>query len=800
MNPDTNANFAAGISADGRRKLEKSSFYVLLVTIILSLLAIWPSKFIAPELVKTIVIVLGTMASVALLGINAAKERRMVLPSKSLVTLGILMAVSLVISALQSVNVYKSFAGQGFEIGTVGFILSLFVAALAALALIYRKNDRVLIIYATIVISFLIMFVVHALRLIIGPDFLSLGVLSATTSTVIGSWGSLGIFAGFVALISAAALMTLPSSGKMKFFYWLLALLSLITVAFTGNSLNPTIWFGLGLVALGLCIFTTASRVRSQSGMIAKYLRNIAWIPAILFIISLVFWLFSDKLTAPIAQKTNTYGSEIVLPWQMSVDVISGAVKDSPLFGVGPNNFSRAYLNYKPASVNTTDAWGLEFNNGFALIPSMTATQGVVGTVLWILLLVFIGIGGAKVMKRLPEDPSHRFMLVSSFGGTVFFWIMLLLSVPSHTIAFLAFVVTGMFFGVAMSLELVSYPKILPIQGSKGYKFMPAVMAVLVLVVAVWGIIYVKKTIGLAYFGAGVKQLTVANDPDRADAYFAKSLSVDPSDIYWQARVEAALAKSAKMIGTIKSDMPASTSQALSARIVESMNLAATYATKAIAYDPSYYYNYLSQARVFEFADNFRVPSSYENAVKAYTEAIRRNPMNPSLYLNLAKLQAKDNKLDEALQTIGAAMNVKNNYLDLVFLLSQVNAAKGNLPQATAAAQYAIELNPQNPTLYFQLGLLQYNQRNFTASAEALANAVKLQPDYANAQYFLGLSLARLGKTNEATTQFANLAKSNPDNQEVGLILTRLQSGKPLFSDMQSAPEKRSTLPIKTKK
>jgi len=166
-------------------------------------------------------------------------------------------------------------------------------------------------------------------------------------------------------------------------------------------------------------------------------------------------------------------------------------------------------------------------------------------------------------------------------------------------------------------------------------------------------------------------------------------------------------------------------------------------------------------------------------------------------------LQASQNKFDDAVKTLGAALQSKNNYIDAVFLLSQIYAAKGDLANATIAAQVAVQLNPQNPLTYFQLGLLQYYNKNYDASAQALAAAVKIQPDYANAKYFLGLSLARQNNATDALAQFTDLAASNPDNQEIALIVANLKAGKSIFADTQAStvpnPAKRQNLPIKQK-
>ena len=75
-------------------------------------------------------------------------------------------------------------------------------------------------------------------------------------------------------------------------------------------------------------------------------------------------------ILGPMVTKLNAGYTEIVMPWRMTMDVAAGQLKDAPVFGAGPNRFTQAFLNYKPAVINTTDAWGVEFNAGFGLIPT----------------------------------------------------------------------------------------------------------------------------------------------------------------------------------------------------------------------------------------------------------------------------------------------------------------------------------------------------------------------------------------------------------------------------------------------
>ncbi len=783
-------------------KLESSAFYILMATIVLAPLVFLPTPYIVIDAVKTILIALGTLISAILYGVIAYKEHSLTLPPRSVTWTSLLIVFSLIISSFTSVHLAKSFFGQGFELNVASFILILFLGALVVFSAMYRKMERVMVVYFSLTVPFILLAVFHGLRLLLGPSFMSLGVLSGATSTFLGIWNDLGTYAMMIAIIVLSALMFLPSlSRRVKIVYWALLVVAFIS-AFLVNSV--LVWMVGALVLLTFTIYTSIIRPRPAARGIAGFLKHITWLPLILFVIAGVVAVYNTRIAVPVTDKLNITYSSLTLPWQLTLDVDAGAIKSAPLFGVGPNHFSQAYLAYKPAAINSTNAWNAEFSYAFSLFGTYVATQGLFGIVTWLIFLIFFGILAVRTLCRLPEDSHARFAIISSSFSAFFLWVMSILSVPSHAILLYTYVVTAIAIVTVVKYGGVSPYIIAPRIGLRSYKVFSIVAIILIVVGIVWGIVYAKNTAALAYFGSGVKSLTTQNDSVGADTAFARAYSLDASDIYLRARAEAGIAQATQLISTIRSDSPASTSQAILGQVSSIVNSSVKYAQAAIVYDPSNYYNYVSEARVSELATKIRMDKAYDNAVNSYTSAINTNPFNPSLYLNLAQLQAGQNKLDDAIKTIGVALQVKNNYLEAIFLLSQIEAAQGKLPEAIIAAQVAVQINPQNPTLLFQLGLLQYNNKDYTSAVKALEAVLKIQPDYANAQYFLGLSYARLNNTGDAITQFTNLAKTNPDNQEISFILTNLQAGKSPFADAKPpvtpTPEKRSSLPIKEKK
>lgn len=779
-------------SGSREQGLESIAFYVLLATVILAPLAFLPTPYIVVDAVKTAFISIGAALSIVLYGIVVYKRGTMSLPPRGIFWSSVAVVASLVVSSLASTHVGKSFFGQGFEVNTASFLLSVFAASVAAFSAIRHKPERAILVYTGIVAAFLVAVLFHAIRLIAGPEFLSFGIFSYQVSTIVGTWNDLGAFGALVSLIGFSALFFLPLTGRIKVIYSVVTAVAL-AVAFLVN--NGAVWVSAFVALLALAAYSSYLKP-SFAGGFSAVLKRVAWVPAIVALVAgLMVWK-GVEIAQPVIRATGTEYTTISLPWQLSLDIISGAIKENPLFGIGPNRFSQAYIAYKPLIVNQTIAWNTEFNYAFGLVPTFVATQGLFGTVAWISLFTLLGIYLTRALKRI-SDPHGRFLLVSSSIATLFLVVRSLIDLSSHAFVLYAGVMAAIALGVALSYGALEVYE--PIRARSRKLSIGAI--VFVVVCAVWCVADMKNTIALAYFGVGARDLTADNDPVGADKAFARAHMFNKQDVYLQARAETSMALARQVASTGSADMSSADAEALAQQVVGQINNALQYSRQAIQYDPTNHYNHLSEARVSELAASIGISDGYQTAVEAYTRAIQLNPLNPTIYLNLARLHASQNNLDEALQAVGAALQVKNNYLDAVFLYSQIEAARGNLSEAIAAARVGTQLNPQSPILFMQLGLLQYNNREYDAAAESLERALELQPDYANAQYFLGLSYVRLGRNADAIDQFTALADSNPDNQEVSLILSNLLSGKSPFADAQPPvtpnPERRTELPIK---
>jgi tetratricopeptide (TPR) repeat protein len=395
-----------------------------------------------------------------------------------------------------------------------------------------------------------------------------------------------------------------------------------------------------------------------------------------------------------------------------------------------------------------------------------------------------------------------KYTIVSSFFIALSLWMVMFAYNPSHALYFLTFVFTGIFFGSSLNSNLIRLKEYNLGKQSFLSKVMWLAPFAGVLVVIVWGLIYVKKVIAITYFQKGIKEISTGKSVDNAEKYFTSSNKWDTYDVYYQALSEVSILKINNFTQEFNAKQVKPTEKEV-ASVSTMINNGIDNSKKAIEFDPTNYYNYTSLARVADVAASLKVANAYENSRGAYIEALKYNPANPAIYLSLAKLDAVNGKIDEAKQNIQRSLILKQDYTDAVFLLSQIQTQNGEIANAIESTKVATQIEPSNSVLFFQLGILYYNNKDYKNAVESLNKAVSLNSQYANARYFLGLAYARLNDDKNAIIQFEELAKTNPDNQEVALILSNLKLGKSPFSDakppIDSKPEKRSKLPVTEK-
>lgn len=786
-----------------QNKFEKSSFIVLLATIIIAPLAFIPTVYVPLDMVKTSIITIGVLLSVFLYIISTLKNKNTTIPGHPLFVIGCGIATSIIVSTVFSLNISRSLFGQGFEIGTASFLLIMLSSSLIIAFLTQKDLEKIRYIFGAIFTSFGIIALFHIVRLFTGADMLTLGFLHSPVSTMLGKWNDLSIFSGLILVVSY---LSLRFSTPKKFYKILLYILILISIFFVFIVNLTTTWISLAIIFALISVFEFYINKSEKSGF-GALIKRVPVMAVIILFISCVGITAGDRLSLPAINKFKVNNVEAILPWQFTLDIASQTIKESPLFGAGPNRFGAQYLKYKPIIINQSDLWNMEFNSGYSMFYTFVVTQGTLGLILWLLFVIFFFYAGYKALRSTHSDTSRCFV-ATTFFGSAFLWVISIIYLPSHVTLFFTFILTGLFVSVLIKEGRFSMIEVNH-DASKLFKLRPLFMLLVIVVMTLWLATFIKKAVSLTYFYNGISYLNThkAEDFAPAEKSFKKALFIDRNDTYLLALSEVNIQKITNLAQSLQAqsgNTDKTVEQESVKNILSYLQDALKYTKEAIGIDPTNHYNHLASARASSMAMNLRIPGEYYETTKsAYLEASKYNPFDPSTYLNLARVEALSGKVAEAERYIGASLQLKPNYLDAIYLLSQIQVSQNKIKDAIVSVQVASQINPNNPLIFFQLGFLHYNDKNYQAAIDALNTAIKLDNQYANARYFLGLSYARINNMPDAIIQFETLLETNPDNAEIKLILSNLLKGRSPFADakppIDSKPEKRASPPIKDK-
>ena len=741
--------------------MEKASFNIFLITIFLGIVTFVSPIFLPLAAVKTAVIGIGVLVSLILYIISRVRAGSVSVAWNPLIIVGGLIGLSVVISAVFSISPYSSFMGKNFGAGAGLFLLTLLMAGLLSTALV-RTRDRVLVMYTTIIGSFCLLAVFHFIRFIPGAtNALSFGSFGAVTSTPVGSWYDFGIFAGVVAIFSLLSLELFPLAKKLRILVAGLFGISVILLVIVGL---PVIWIALAITALGITIKryfdnrTHASRT--------TFFSRISIFPASFFIFAAVFAWHGNYVTNPVVNILNASYAELSLPWRYTLDIITPTLKAVPLFGVGPDRFTSTYLQFKPESINSTQAWSVDFPSSASFFLTTLVTQGLVGFILWIIFLALFVRAGARTLIKKHEDEFSRYTLAMSFFGSSFLLLMMVFYVPSHAMLLLAFVMVGLFVSELVNDGYIKTTSYTLLSVSKMRILIMGGVGVVILVVGVAGILFIKETVGQMYVQYALRTVNVSSSADgaallenisRAKMAFTKAIRWNNVDTTYQAIAQADILEINTRVANAASTSSESLALAVRTLLTEGIN----FSHSAQKLDAANVYNYTTEASVSEVAVSLRIPSAYENARAAYIKASQLEPLSPVIYLSLAKLDYFVGSTTLALSDLNTALQIKPDYTDALY----------------------------------EVGVISYLKKDYQTALAAFAQTFTVDQTYISALYFHALTLVRLGDTKNATAELSMLDKAYPNNPQITPVLNALEAGKSPFSDAQLPVASLTTTP-----
>jgi len=784
--------------------LEKMSYFSTLAMLFLAPLFFLPNAGLSLGYAKSTLFFVLFSLSFLLTLFSVFKGREVSLPRSLVLYFSGVLLVVYIISILSNTFGAQgsaptiSIVGHGFEITTLAFIF-LMLAVTFFVADRFQSLKSLIFAHSIFLISTIVLGLFFVTRMIFGPHIFSFGVFDRLADSPVGSWNEIAIFFGLSALVALCALEVLKLRTRFWWLVFVSFLLSLAALVLVDFYLAWYV-FGAAVLIVFLCQLRL-NRSNRRLGLPVKF----PYKTAVVLLLAIIFILpGSGRVIGAAVRSALPVDFLDVRPSASGTfEVAREAITAKPFFGPGPNQFANQWERYRP-DINLSDFWNMPFSAGVGLIPTVFIETGFLGSAAWLLFLIFIVLLAAKAILAEPSNIWLRFNLTASALATLFLWTMSIIYVPSHTIIFLTFFFTGLFLASLSAADRLKTRSLsIPKFKKQGKKVRAAIFVtvLVILTVALLGssFLVVKKTIAAIKFQKAISAF-VLGDIETARSYVNQAISQDKNDIFYRNLVGLNIAEIKSIVSDFQAAGGSSISEENRAKLEALIVEAHEAAERATKVDPKNFENWLSFARIRAAMGALGVSGAFENANASFNNATELSPRNPNLFLEMARLEADRGNLAAAREFVEKSLELKNNYADAAFLLSQIDVSQGDISAAILNAEKIITLTPNDPAAFFRLGFLRYSQKNYPAASAALARAIELEPDYANARYFLGLSEFNLGRRADALTQFEELSKTNPGNAEVQFILSNLKAGRAPFTEvsppLDDKPEKRSEPPI----
>lgn len=761
---------------------------VYLAGIVLALVLVIPTAWFPFQLSKLAAFALCALVAIVLFVLGGGM-RELVRSRGFWAALAVgLLPVAYFVSYWFAIDPSIAFAGFGVETDTVLFVLLAAIAFIFSFAY-FRTLRTVRLLLTVLSVALVATAIFQSVSIVFGTNVIPFQTFADRSVNLVGKWNDLGLLMGLLAMLLLVRVELMTST---KLFRAGVAVVGVVLAVLIGV-INFSLVWGLVLafaVILALAKFMTQKAPESGGGTPKEqtWMRRLPWFSGVAAVIATVFLFYGSAFNTGLTNIFPVSSLEVRPSYESTLDVNAAARGSSfgRLFvGSGPNSFGEQWLLHKPAEVNQSLFWNIDFNVGFSTLVTALGTVGLLGIFAWLTPLLLVLAGVVRVFRLSVLGREDKGVAGALIIASLFLLLTLALYVPSQNIVLLTFVLSGATFGFLWRQGQPARPNgNSGGEGSTAGEPATSRLASLrrgaVVLVSLALVLFVSvSTVRIFASELFVNRGAYALQAGEADSALSSAATAAGFQTTGNVLRLAATAGGTKL-AQIAQDTSLPQAQAQAAFEV-SLEQTIVAGGQAAILNPNDYRPYLILASVYDFLATLNVQGAYENAVAAYAEAGKRNPMNPGIPLSLARLEGARSNIVESRAQVGKALTLKPNYTDAILLVVQLDVAQNDIPSAIGAATAAAETAPGVAPIWFQLGLLYYAAGNATNAALALERAISIVPDYANAKYFLGLSYATLDRNEEALEQFQDLAKTNPDNAEVALILSNLQAGKAPF-------------------
>lgn len=603
--------------------------------------------------------------------------------------------------------------------------------------------------------------------------FKYLNILEFTDSFAFNSVGSVNSL-GVLAAISLPLLGGNKTGGWFKYIHIAGGVIAFAILII----LN---WWVLWTIAIiGMAGWITFESLAHERFSISRFI-----IPMTVIVIGVFLMVVNFNLTAV---KSNL-PVEVAPSFQLSGHVAKSVLKEIPMTGYGPTNFSLAFDKYGASRLADSTLSNAKFFAGTSEVFNAVVGGGLL-IILALLVMLWAGIQG--VIRYIRDKQAvHRTHAQYIWATLCAVGAAFLLYPFNMTLMFTAYLVLALavltLWGSTAQVYDAEHNIAVSLASSLGF--------IGGLILALLGAYF-----GVSAYIADVQYARALTEKDinKASVNLVSAVNWNgQSDIYYRTASQAALGLLSQELNK-KAD---SKDTQRSTRIQNYMSSAINLAKTATDLGPRESLNWNNLGNVYQNLLGL-VGGVDTLSANAYQKAADLRPGDPSFYNEIGSLYLTEAQLlrqaasgnqnaaqlnQQAIASLALAetnfkkaVDMSNNFGIAIYNLGIVYDQEGKLTDAIRQLEKIAPFNNDQPNLLFELGLLYYRNGSKDKAFTTLQQVLVLQPNYSNALWYLALIYEERKDLPNAITQLQKILaiEANKDNQTVLDKLKQLQAGQ----------------------
>ncbi|NEQ41712.1 MAG: tetratricopeptide repeat protein [Okeania sp. SIO3I5] len=176
-------------------------------------------------------------------------------------------------------------------------------------------------------------------------------------------------------------------------------------------------------------------------------------------------------------------------------------------------------------------------------------------------------------------------------------------------------------------------------------------------------------------------------------------------------------------------------------------------------------YQFIAKAEaMYEQGKELAKQGKQQAAIASYTEALKLNPKNASLYYQRGNSYYSQKAYEKAIKDYTAGIQIKPNYNDAYYQRALVYYELDDNEKAITDLTHALRINPDYTKAYDKRGLIYSEIGDYKNAIQDYSQSIRLNPQDSNTYINRGIARAMIGDRVGAISDYTQAIKLNPND------------------------------------